>query len=136
MKSILRGEAGGVAMMMVIAFMVYGVTLVTSALNLTGILSTDSRVKVDILNRHYCALGVMEYVRYLTLDSQRWAGWWAAHPDGVETIYPCGVGAPEGIEIDLDGDPDSSAATNDEGLLRGSSLWPFPAYNSRRIHPL
>ena len=66
-----RGEMGGVAMLIVISFMVFSVTLVTSSLHLSTALSTDSRVKTDILHRQYCALAAIEYVRYLTLDPHR-----------------------------------------------------------------
>ena len=105
MKSLCRGQSGGVAMLLVIGFMLFGVAIVTSNLRLSTVLSTDSQVKNDILNRQYCALGVIEYVRYLTLDAQRWADWWTAHPDGTDTTFPCGDGAPGGIDIVLTGDP-------------------------------
>ena len=131
-----RGEKGGVAMLMVIGFMVFSIALVTSSLSLTSALSSDSRVKTDVLHRQYCGLAAIEYVRYLTLDPQRWADWWIAHPDGLETIYPCGGGATQGIDIDLDRDPDSTAATSDEAALQGLSLWPLPAYSNRRIQPV
>ena len=73
MKRLCRGQSGGVAMLLVVGFMLFGVAVVTSNLRLSTVLSTDSQVKNDILNRQYCALGVIEYVRYLTLDAQRWA---------------------------------------------------------------
>ena len=75
MKNLWSSQTGGVAMLFVIGFMLLGVTLVTSNLRLSSVLSTDSRVKHDIMNRQYCALGVMEYVRYLTQDADRWADW-------------------------------------------------------------
>ena len=70
MKRLCRGQSGGVAMLLVVGFMLFGVAVVTSNLRLSTVLSTDSQVKNDILNRQYCALGVIEYVRYLTLDAQ------------------------------------------------------------------
>ena len=136
MKNLCRSQSGGVAMLLVIGFMLFGVTVVTSNLRLSTVLSTDSRVKNDILNRQYCALGVIEYVRYLTLDAQRWADWWTAHPDGTDTTQPCGDGAPGGIDIVLTGDPTASPVTSDESLLEGASLWPAPAYSSRKIQPV
>ena len=123
-------------MLMVIGFMLLGVTLITSNLRLSSVLSTDSRVKHDIMNRQYCALGVIEYVRYLTQDAQRWADWWEAHPDGTETATPCGDGAPGGIDIALTGDPDAAPVTSDEDQLEGASLYPPPAYSSRKIQPV
>ncbi len=92
-------------MLLAVAFMLFGVAVVTSNLRLSTVLSTASQVKNDILNRQYCALGVIEYVRYLTLHAQRWADWWTAHPDGTDTTFPCGDGAPGGIDIVLTGDP-------------------------------
>ena len=126
MKNLCRSQSGGVAMLLVIGFMLFGVAVVTSNLRLSTVLSTDSRVKNDILNRQYCALGVIEYVRYLTRDAQRWADWWTAHPDGTDTTQPCGDGAPGGIDIVLTGDPDASPVTSDEDLLERPSLWPSP----------
>jgi len=79
MKRLCRGQSGGVAMLLVVGFMLFGVAVVTSNLRLSTVLSTDSQVKNDILNRQYCALGVIEYVRYLTLDTQRWADCLASH---------------------------------------------------------
>ena len=136
MKRLCRGQSGGVAMLLVVGFMLFGVAVVTSNLRLSTVLSTDSQVKNDILNRQYCALGVIEYVRYLTLDAQRWADWWTAHPDGTDTTFPCGDGAPGGIDIVLTGDPTASPVTSDESLLEGASLWPPPAYSSRKIQPV
>ena len=136
MKNLWRGQTGGVAMLMVVGFMLFGVAIVTSNLRLSTVLSTDSRVKTDIMNRQYCALGVIEYVRYLTLDAQRWADWWTAHPDGTETTQPCGDGAPGGIDIVLTGDPGATPVTSDEDQLEGASRWPPPAYSSRKIQPV
>lgn len=123
-------------MLLVLGFMLFGVALATSNLRLSSVLSTDSRVKSDILNRQYCALGVIEYVRYLVLDAQRWADWWTAHPDGTDTIQPCGDGAPGGIDIVLTGDPNAPPVSSDESLLEGAELWPQPALSSRKIQPI
>lgn len=136
MRDVWNGQTGGVAMLMVIAFMLFSVAIVTSNLRLSSVLSTDSGVKTSILNRQYCALGVIEYVRYLTLDAQRWADWWTAHPDGKETNQPCGDGAPGGIEIVLTADADATPVTSDESQLEGVSLFPPPAYSSRKIQPV
>ena len=71
MKNLWSSQTGGVAMLLVIGFMLRGVTLDTSNLRLSSVLSTDSRVKHHIMNRQYCALAVIEYVRYLTQDADR-----------------------------------------------------------------
>ena len=123
-------------MLLVIGFMLLGVTLVTSNLRLSSALSTDSRVKHDIMNRQYCALGVIEYVRYLTQDADRWADCWTAHPDGTETATPCGDAAKSAIDIVMTGDPGAAPVTSDEGELLGESLFPQPAYNIRKIQPV
>ena len=123
-------------MLLVIGFMLLGVTLVTSNLRLSSVLSTDSRVKHDIMNRQYCALGVIEYVRYLTQDADRWADWWTAHSDGAEPATPCGDAAKSAIDIVITGDPGAAPVTSDEGELLGESLFPQPAYSSRKIQPV
>ena len=69
MWSRLLQERGGVAILMALALMALGVPVITSALGYADTLTTDSRVKTDILRRHYCSLGFIEYVRYLAMDS-------------------------------------------------------------------
>ncbi|MCI0794178.1 MAG: DUF11 domain-containing protein [Chloroflexi bacterium] len=136
MKSIARSEKGATAMLMVMAFMALAVPLVTSMLGLSSVLSIDSRIKTGILKRQYCALGAVEYVRYLTLDPQTWADWWAAHPDGTETMSPCADGAPNGIIITITSDPNSPAVTDEDDAPDNLFLMPPPAYSSRRIQPV
>ena len=58
----LREETGGIALLLALTFMVLGVPVVTSTLNLAESLAVDSRVKTDALKRQYCGLGVGEYV--------------------------------------------------------------------------
>ena len=89
MRSLLTNEKGAVAILMVLVFMALGVPVITAALKLSSTLSTDSRVKTDILERQYCALGVREYIRYLSLDPSRWLAWWVANPDGTENLTFC-----------------------------------------------
>ena len=67
-QRLIRSEQGGVAILMVLAFMLLGTPLITSALGLADAVTSDSTVKTEILRRHYCALAINEYVRYLTLD--------------------------------------------------------------------
>ena len=71
MRSLLTGERGGVAILLVLAFMAFGVPIITAALSLSSTIAIDSRVKTKILKRQYCDLGVREYIRYLALDPER-----------------------------------------------------------------
>ena len=77
MRSPLIGATGGVAILMALALMAFGVPVITAALRLASTLAIDSRVKSEILDRHYCAVGVDEYVRYIALDGARWLAWLA-----------------------------------------------------------
>ena len=87
MRSSLRRESGSVAMLIAIAFMALSIPLVTGALGLSTGLSVDSKVKTDILERQYCSLAAMEYLRYLGLDATRWSDFVSAGEEGV-TICP------------------------------------------------
>ena len=136
MKNLWSSQTGGVAMLLVIGFMLLGVTLVTSNLRLSSVLSTEPRVKHYVTNRQYCALDMIEYVRYLTQDTDRWADWWTAHSDGTETATPGGDPAKGAIDIVLTGDPGAAPVTSDEGELLGESLFPLPAYSIRKIQPV
>ena len=71
MRFLLTNEKGGVAILMVLGFMAFGVPIITAALGLASTLSIDSRVKSQILDRHYCGVGEDEFVRYLALDGSR-----------------------------------------------------------------
>ena len=87
--NLLRRQQGAVAILMALAFLALGVPVITAALGLASNVSIDSRVKTKILKRQYCALGVREYIRYLSLDPSRWLAWWEANPDGKETLTFC-----------------------------------------------
>ena len=78
MRRLLRQERGGVAILMALAFLNLSVPVISSALGLAGNLTIDSTVKTDILERQYCAVGAIEYVRYLLLDMTRWDAFVAA----------------------------------------------------------
>ena len=75
MRFLLTNEKGGVAILMVLGFMAFGVPIITAALGLASTLSIDSRVKSQILDRHYCGVGEDEFVRYLALDGSRFLAW-------------------------------------------------------------
>ncbi|PKB78234.1 MAG: hypothetical protein BZY88_19595 [SAR202 cluster bacterium Io17-Chloro-G9] len=77
MRSRLAGEKGGVAILLVLAFIAFGVPIITAALGLSSTLSIDSRVKSQILDRQYCGVGQDEFVRYLALDGGRFLAWLA-----------------------------------------------------------
>ena len=86
MKRLLRSQRGGVALIMVLAFMALGTPVITSTLNLADSLSIDSRVKTDVLKRQYCALGVREYLVNLLKDQSpggRWESLVADPPAGT-----------------------------------------------------
>jgi hypothetical protein len=57
-RRLLQRQQGGVALAMVLGFIVLAVPLVTSALSLASTLSIDSRVKTNVMRCHYSALGV------------------------------------------------------------------------------
>jgi len=95
-KRILSEERGGIAILMVLSFMVFGVPVISSALNLADAFSRDSKVKTGILERQYCGLGAAEYVRYLTVDPVRWSAWWTNNQD---PSLPAGTAAEETITI-------------------------------------
>ena len=53
MRPQLTNRRGGVAILMVLSFMLFGVPIITAGLGLASTLSIDSRVKTQILDRHY-----------------------------------------------------------------------------------
>ena len=131
MKRLLRCQRGGVALIMVLAFLALGTPVVTSTLNLADSLSMDSRTKRGILEDQYCGLAVVEYVKYLNLDLARWDSWWSTNQDpnppeggaATETVTICG----QSITLKatrLDGVTDDPP----EGL---ANIPPLPAYNNR-----
>ena len=81
MRSPLTGAKGGVAILLALALMAFGVPVITAALSLASTLAIDSQVKTRILDRHYCGVGEDEFVRYLALDGARFQAWLAANPD-------------------------------------------------------
>ena len=93
--------------MLVLAFMAFGVPIITAALTLSSTIAIDSRVKTDILKRQYCALGVGEYIRYLTLDPDRWQAWWDGHTTSAPGVLPkvgeesLSIGGCEAINMSL-----------------------------------
>ena len=82
------GQRGGIAILMALSFMALGVPVISAALGLASTLAIDSRVKTDILQRQYCALGAGEYIRYLTLDANRWEAWWDTHTTSAPGDLP------------------------------------------------
>ena len=83
MRNKLRGESGAMAMLLVIAFMALSIPLITTSLSLSTVLSVDSKVKTQILNRQYCALAAMEYLRYVASDPTRWNDFVSAYEVGI-----------------------------------------------------
>ena len=75
----------GAGMLMVLGFMGLAIPIITTALALTGGLSSDSQVKTHILKDQYNGLGVRDYVLYLMNDPQIWQDWFAA-TGGADTI--------------------------------------------------
>ena len=59
-RGLLRSERGQ-AILLVLAFMLLSVPLITGALGLASALSVDSRVKTDILKRQYTSLGLQQF---------------------------------------------------------------------------
>ena len=91
-------QRGGIAILTALGFLLFSVPLITGSLNLAQNTSIDARVKTDITHRHYCGLGVEEYLDYLVADEKRWATWLTANVDpndptgatSTETVNPCG----------------------------------------------
>ncbi|MCH8988338.1 MAG: DUF11 domain-containing protein [Chloroflexi bacterium] len=97
-RSILKGQRGGLAILTALGFLLFSVPLITASLNLAQNTSIDSRVKTNIAHRQYCGLAVEEYLNYLLSDNARWANWLTANVDpndlsgatSTETVNPCG----------------------------------------------
>ena len=64
-RSILKGQRGGLAILTALGFLLFSVPLITASLNLAQTTSIDARVKTGIMDRHYCGLAVQEYLGYL-----------------------------------------------------------------------
>lgn len=97
-RSILKGQRGGLAILTALGFLLFSVPLITASLDLAQNTSIDARVKTGIVHRQYCGLAVGEYLNYLLLDNTRWTNWLAANVDpndpsgatSTETVNPCG----------------------------------------------
>ncbi|MCH8800527.1 MAG: DUF11 domain-containing protein [Chloroflexi bacterium] len=97
-RSGLRGQRGGIAILTALGFLLFSVPLITASLDLAQVTSIDARVKTNIVHRQYCGLAVEEYLNYLLLDNTRWSNWLAANVDpndpsgatSTETVNPCG----------------------------------------------
>ena len=76
-----NGQRGGVAILTALAFLLFSVPVITGSLGLAQHTSIDSRVKTEIMNEHYCGLGVHQYIEYQVIDTVRWDAWLAANPD-------------------------------------------------------
>jgi len=132
-RRLLMGQKGGVTLIMVVGFLALGVPAITTALNLSFTLTADSKVKNRILKDQYCALGTGEYVRYLTMDADRWDSWFAANPD---PNFPTGEAAKETITIC--GKSITLTASTDSGDTSDPSqgevtIPPLAAYNNRKL---
>ncbi len=138
LKAKVRGQRGGVAILMGLSFLMLGVPLITGSLNLAQNVSIDARVKSDIAKRHYCALAVEEYLGYLLLDNTRWTDWWSANQDpadptgatATETITPCS----KQITVTVTQQPNlpSGSLTNPFDNPFGT-IPPVPAFNDRKL---
>ena len=139
MKRLPGQERGGIAILMVLSFMMLGTPVISSALNLADTFSRDSKVKTKILKRHYCGLAGAEYVRYLTLDPARWTVWWANNQDpnlpagtaAEETITLCGQSVTLRATHPAPSDDILSEQPAPAGLIPNLS-----AYNNRKLRSL
>ena len=116
MKRLLWCQRGGVTLLMVLAFLALGTPVVTSTLNLADSLSVNSRTLRVELENQYCGLAVVEYVKYLNLDLDRWDSWWETNQDpnppeggaATETVTICGQSITlKATRIDADTDDPS-----------------------------
>lgn len=75
MRSILKPQRGGVAIVTSLGFMLFSIPLISGSLNLAGTTSIDARVKTEAMNRDYCALAVVELFDFLMMDTPRFEAW-------------------------------------------------------------
>lgn len=68
----LRGQRGGVAILIALGFLVFSIPLITGSLGLAQAISIDARVKTGVLVDDYCSLAVKEFISYLIADVPRW----------------------------------------------------------------
>ena len=75
MRARLKGQRGGVAILIALGFLVFAIPLITGSLGLAQTTSIDARVKTNAMHEEYCALAVQEYMAYLVSDFDRWTNW-------------------------------------------------------------
>ena len=138
-RSILKGQRGGLAILTALGFLLFSVPLITASLNLAQNTSIDARVKTGIVERHYCGLAVQEYVDYLLLDSGRWDKWLTDHVDpldptkSTETVTnACG----KSLTITVVQQLDPSDSTDDPLGDPLITIPPLSAYSNRDFQTL
>lgn len=89
-RSNLKGQRGGVAILTSLGFLVFSVPLITGSLGLAQTTNIDARVKTDVMHRDYCGLALKEYIKYLLMDTSRWVEFLVAN---VEPSDPTKVTA-------------------------------------------
>ena len=87
----LANRQDGIALPVVLAFMVLAIPLITTALGLAGTLANDSRVKAGIVKDQYAVLGGLVYAEWLLSDD-----------DFVDGLTP---DTPSSHDIDLNDEP-------------------------------
>ena len=110
-RSILKGQKGGVSIAIATGFLAISVPLISGSLDLAQTTSIDARTKTGTLHRQYCALAVKEYVNYLLMHVGRWENFLEDNldPDGgfSGTVDSCGEAAITVSQqpAESDGDP-------------------------------
>ena len=95
-RSILKGQRGGVAIITSLGFLLFSIPLLSGSLGLAQTTSIDSRVKTDTMHQKYCGLAVKEYIDYLLADTTRWDDFLANNVDPVDptrataSVQACG----------------------------------------------
>ena len=95
-RSILKGQRGGVAILTAMGFVFLSVPLISGSLGLSQTSNIDARVKADIMHRDYCGLGLQEYFNYLLMDTSRWEAFLSDNLDPndptkvIATVDVCG----------------------------------------------
>ena len=74
-RSSLKGQRGGVALLTALGFLLFSIPLITGSLGLAQTINVDARVKTAIVRLDYCGLGVHQYIDYLRTDTGRWDEW-------------------------------------------------------------
>ena len=113
-RSILKGQRGGVAIAIALGFMAFSMPLISGSLNLAQATNIDARVKSEALQKDYCGIAVREYVNYLLADTSRWDQFLADNVDPLDptqatvTVNVCGRDIELGVTQqppDLETDP-------------------------------